>query len=51
MSLMQSTVKSTTQFSEKLIAFTVLAAVHFGIWAPFLGYQCTVEPRSTDTRL
>ena len=22
------------------MAFTVWAAIHFGVWAPFLGYQC-----------
>ena len=23
-----------------MIVFTVSAAVHFRVWAPFLGYQC-----------
>ena len=30
----------TTQFSEKRVAFTVSAAVHFGVLASFLGYHC-----------
>ena len=33
------TVKFTTN-SRKKIAFTVSAAVHFGVWASFLGYHC-----------
>ena len=34
------TVKFTTQFSEKRVAFIVSAAVQFGVWASFLGYHC-----------
>lgn len=36
---MQPTVKSTTQFLEKLL-HTISAAVFFRVWASFLGYEC-----------
>ena len=37
---MQPTVKSTSQFSENLLRSLSQPAVHIGVWAPFLGYQC-----------
>ena len=46
-----ATMKSTTQFSEKNVAFTVTATVHFGLWASsFLGYQCIEITSSSNLK-